>query len=86
LTNACVLLEIAQIVGWRIRVTPDEMIGRVTGAARLVSLAGTVPGAIAGGALADHYGVRVPIVVSGIGYLLMAISVFANPALRDERR
>jgi MFS family permease len=86
LTNACVLLEITQIIGWRVRVMPEDMIGRVSGAARLVGLAGTVPGAIIGGALADHYGARVPIVVSGIGYLLIAALAWLRPGLRNEAR
>ncbi len=86
LTNACVLFEIAQIVGWRMRVTPEELVGRVFGAVRLVILLGTVPGALIGGALADRYGARTPIVISGIGYLAMALAVAAFPAIRRERR
>ncbi|GAC1303307.1 MAG: MFS transporter [Vulcanimicrobiaceae bacterium] len=86
ITNACVLFEIAQIVGWRMRVTPEAMVGRVFGAVRLVVLIGTVPGALLGGALADRYGARTPIVVSGIGYLAMALVVAAFPAIRRERR
>jgi MFS family permease len=86
LTNGCVLLEITQIVGWRVRLMPEDMIGRVSGAARLISLAGTVPGAILGGALADHYGARVPIIVSGIGYLAIAGLGWLRPALRNEAR
>jgi predicted MFS family arabinose efflux permease len=86
LTNGCVLLEITQIVGWRVRLMPEDMIGRVSGAARLVSLAGTVPGAILGGALADHYGARMPIIVSGIGYLTIAGLGWLRPALRNEAR
>ena len=86
LTNACLLFEIAQIVGWRMRVTPEELVGRVFGAVRLVILLGTVPGALIGGALADRYGARTPIVISGVGYLVMALAVAAFPAIRRERR
>jgi len=86
ITNACVLFEIAQIVGWRMRVIPEELVGRVFGAVRLVVLLGTVPGAIVGGALADKFGARVPIVVSCIGYLVMAGVVAVVPAIRKERR
>ncbi len=86
ITNACVLFEIAQIVGWRMRVTPEHLIGRVFGAVRLVVLVGTVPGALIGGALADRYGARTPIFVSGVGYLTMALAVAAFPAIRRERR
>jgi MFS family permease len=86
ITNACVLFEIAQIVGWRMRVTPEHLVGRVFGSVRLVVLIGTVPGALVGGALADRYGARVPIVVSGIGYLAMALAIAAFPSIRRERR
>jgi MFS family permease len=87
LTNACVTFEIAQIVGWRMRIIPEELVGRVFGAVRLVALIGTVPGSIAGGLLADHFGARVPIAISGVGYLVTALAVFpAMLALRRERR
>jgi len=86
LTNACVMFEIAQIVGWRTRVTPDGLVGRVFGAARLVALSGTVPGAILGGVLADRFGARLPIAVAGWGYLVMAVAITCIPAIRNERR
>ncbi len=86
LTDACVLFEVAQIVGWRMRVTPEDMVGRVFGAVRLVVLTGTVPGALIGGVLADRYGARTPILFSAFGYLAMALAVAAFPAIRRERR
>ncbi len=86
ITNACVLFEIAQIIGWRMRVTPEEMVGRVFGAVRLVVLVGTVPGALIGGALADRYGARFSVMVSGGGYLVMALLIAAVAPIRRERR
>ncbi|MBD5653774.1 MAG: hypothetical protein IAI50_01165, partial [Candidatus Eremiobacteraeota bacterium] len=86
ITTACVLFEIAQIVGRRMRVTPEDFVGRVFGAVRLVVLIGTVPGALVGGMLADRFGARVPIVVAGVGYLAMALAIAAFPAVRRERR
>jgi MFS family permease len=86
LANACFLFEVGQIVGWRMRVTPEDLVGRVFGAARLVVLIGTVPGALIGGALADRYGARAPIILAGFGYLGMALFAAALPALRRERR
>jgi MFS family permease len=86
LTNACVLFEIGQIVGWRMRVIPEELVGRVFGAVRLIVLIGTVPGALVGGALADRYGPRTSIVISGIGYLALALAVPAIGCVRRERR
>jgi len=82
----CVLFEIAQIVGWRIRIIPEALVGRVFGVVRLFALIGTVPGAIIGGYLADAYGARFPIIISGIGYTLVAISIVALPTLRREAR
>jgi len=86
LTDVCVLFEIAQIVGWRMRIVPEELIGRIFGVARLIALLGTVPGALLGGVLADRYGARMPIIVAGWGYLAMALAVAALPAVRRERR
>ena len=86
ITNACVLFEIAQIVGWRMRVTPAHLVGRVFGFVRLVVLIGTVPGALAGGALAERFGARVPLVVSAAGYLVMALALPAFSSIRRERR
>jgi MFS family permease len=86
ITNAVAMFEIAQIVGWRMRVIPEELVGRVFGAARLVVLIGTVPGAILGGALADHFGARLPIQIAAYGYLVMALIIAALPAIRNERR
>jgi predicted MFS family arabinose efflux permease len=86
LTNGCVLFEIAQLVGWRMRIIPEELVGRVTGAARFIALLGTVPGALVGGALADRFGARCAILVAGYGYLALALAIAAFPAIRRERR
>ncbi len=86
ITNAFVTFEIAQIVGWRMRIAPEEIVGRVFGAVRLVVLIGTVPGAILGGYFADRYGARMPIVVSGFGYLIVAAALWFAPAIRRENR
>jgi nitrate/nitrite transporter NarK len=39
-----------------------------------------------GGALADRFGPRTSIVISGIGYLTLALAVPALGAVRRERR
>ena len=78
--------EIAAIVSWRIRITPEEMIGRVFGAVRLVALIGIVPGTVLGGWLADHISLRMPMYVSGYGFLVLALASLAMPALRQDRR
>jgi len=86
LTNGCVLFEVAQLIGWRMRIIPEELVGRVSGAARFIALLGTVPGALAGGELADHFGARSAILVAGYGYLALALALAAIPSIRSERR
>ena len=86
IASGFLLFEIAQIVSWRIRITPGEMVGRVFGAVRLVALGGTVPGALVGGAIADRYGARSSMLTAAIGYLAIALSITALPMIRRERR
>lgn len=84
--NAGAQFEVAQIVGWRLRVAPQDKIGRVFGAVRLVALIGVVPGVLAGGWLADAYGARLPMTISGLAYLFFALFACTVPSLRNEAR
>lgn len=85
LASAGAAFETTQIVSWRMRVIPQESIGRVFGAVRLIILIGIVPGTIMGGYLADHFGVRFPIIVSTFGYLVLAMFAFVPAVWRDKR-
>jgi MFS family permease len=78
--------EVTQIVSWRMRIVPDDRIGRVFAAVRLIALIGIVPGTLIGGWLADLYGPRVPLVVSTFGFLVIALGAATVPALRRDRR
>ncbi|HEX3465714.1 MAG TPA: MFS transporter [Candidatus Elarobacter sp.] len=73
------------IVSWRMRVMPEDAVGRVFGVVRLLAMVGALPGAIAGGWIADHVGVRQAVAVSGIGYLMISF-VLAFSAVREETR
>jgi MFS family permease len=84
--NGCALFEVSQIIGWRMRIIPGDFVGRVSGAARLLALAGTVPGALLGGYLGDHYGARSSMIASGVGYLVFALVIAFIPAIRREAR
>ncbi|MDQ6824589.1 MAG: MFS transporter [Candidatus Eremiobacteraeota bacterium] len=86
LASAGATFETTQIISWRMRVVPLDKIGRVFGAVRLIAIIGVVPGTLIGGYLADRYGVRMPIVVSAIGYLILAASAFAVRAVRTDKR
>jgi MFS family permease len=78
--------QVTQIVGWRLRIVPGEMVGSVFGAVRLVVLIGMVPGALIGGYLAQVYGPRAGIIVSGIGFLMIALYAIFARAIREEHR
>jgi nitrate/nitrite transporter NarK len=41
---------------------------------------------VLGGALADHFGARLPIGISAVGYLMVAVTLFFMPAVRNEAR
>lgn len=84
--NACAQFEVAQIVGFRLRVTPPEMVGRVFGAVRLFVLCGMAPGVIAFGWIADRLSAHIAMEVAAVGYLAIAFSAIASPAIREERR
>ncbi len=86
LANGGAQFEVTQIIGWRLRVTPKDMVGRVFGAVRLVALIGIVPGALIGGYVADHYGARLAMLISAFGYLAIAAIAVGSRTIRDETR
>ncbi len=86
ISSAFAAFEIAYIVSWRMRVLDESVVGRVFGVVRLLVLIGVVPGTVAGGALADHFGPRVPLLASGVCFLAMGLLVATNRRIRSERR
>jgi MFS family permease len=84
--SACGAFEVTQIIAWRVRVAPDDKVGRVTAAVRLIALMGVVPGVLVGGWIAQAHGARVAMAVSGIGWLLAAFYAVSLPVLRRESR
>lgn len=86
LGNGCANFEIAQIIGFRLRVTPEDYVGRVFGVVRLVSLAGMAPGILGFGYLADRFSPHLAMTVSAYSYLAVALAAIASPAVRNESR
>jgi MFS family permease len=78
--------EITSIVAWRMRVIPDEMVGRVFGVIRLLVLIGMFPGSLLGGVATDAFGPRTVMAFSGISFLVLAGNLLAVRAVREERR
>lgn len=86
LASGCGTFEITQIVAWRMRVAPEDKVGRVSAAVRLIALIGIVPGTLIGGWIAQTFGARDAMWVSTIGYIVIAAYAAAIPALRREAR
>ena len=84
--SVCSGYYLTSIVSWRMRVVPEELVGRVFGVVRLVALVGILPGSLAGGWLADHVGVRETMAISAFGYMLIAACLATSRAVRSERR
>ena len=84
--NAVANFEIAQIIGFRIRVTPEEMVGRVMGAVRLLVLSGMTPGVLIFGYVADRYAPHAAMWIGCIAYVVIALVAVASPAIRNETR
>ena len=85
-SNALGNFELAQILGFRLRVTPGEMVGRVMGAVRLLVLAGIAPAVLLFGWIADHRSPHVAMSVAVAGFIVCAIAAFFTPAIRNETR
>jgi MFS family permease len=85
-SNALANFEIAQIIGFRMRVTPEHMVGRLMGAVRLLVLAGMAPSVTFFGWVADHRSPHVAMSIACIGTGVVAIAAFLTPAIRNEPR
>lgn len=67
-------------------VTPDHLLGRVTSTMIFLSIACAPLGSLTGGALAEAFGLRIPIAVSGIGTLLLTLAlakISPLPSMRE---
>ncbi len=86
IANAFANFEVAQIIGFRLRIIPEELVGRVFGVVRLFVLCGMAPGVLLFGFVADRYSPHLAMTVSAISYLAIALIAVASPAIREERR
>lgn len=83
---ACGAYEVTAIVSWRMRVIPEELVGRVFGVVRLLVLASMAPGSILGGIIADRWGTRTVMGISGVAFLILALLLASSAPVRAERR
>lgn len=85
-SSAMANFEVAQIIGFRLRVAPEAIVGRVMGAVRLVVLGGMVPGVLLFGWIADHRSAHLAMSISAVGYVVLALVALCTPAVRNETR
>jgi MFS family permease len=66
-------------------VTPGRMLGRMTSTMRWLILLPAGPGALWGGWLGEHYGLRAPLGFAGGTALLLALVAWQLPVIRSVR-
>lgn len=66
-------------------VTPGRMLGRMTSTMRWLILLPAVPGALLGGWLGEHFGLRVALGFAGASALLLALVAWRLPLIRSVR-
>jgi hypothetical protein len=66
-------------------VTPARMLGRMTSTMRWLILLPAGPGALWGGWLGEHYGLRASLVFASVTALLLAVIAWRLPVIRNVR-
>jgi MFS family permease len=66
-------------------VTPAPLLGRMTSTMRWLMLLPAGPGALLGGWLGEHAGLRASLAFAGVGALLIAVMAWRHPLLRNLR-
>ncbi|MBP6778624.1 MAG: MFS transporter, partial [Piscinibacter sp.] len=66
-------------------VTPEALLGRMTSTMRWLILLPAGPGALAGGWLGEHFGLRASLAFAGSAALLLALFAWRHPVIRNVR-
>jgi MFS family permease len=66
-------------------VTPGRMLGRMTSTMRWLILLPAGPGALWGGWLGEHYGLRAPLGFAGVTALVLALVAWRLPVIRSVK-
>jgi MFS family permease len=66
--------------------TPEPLLGRMTSTMRWLILLPAMPGALLGGWLGEHLGLRIALGAGGIGTLLLALAGWRFTLLRSQHR
>ena len=79
------VLIFINFLSMRQAVTPEPLLGRMTSTMRWLILIPAGPGALLGGWLGEHAGLRASLAVAGCGALLLALAAWRLDAIRNVR-
>ena len=80
------VLVFINFLALRQAVTPEPLLGRMTSTMRWLILLPAGPGALLGGWLGQHFGLRSALVFAGCGGLVLALAAWRTPIIRNVRR
>jgi MFS family permease len=80
------VLIFINFLGMRQAVTPAPLLGRMTSTMRWLILIPAGPGALLGGWLGEHYGLRSSLAVAGAGALVLALAALRLDVIRNLRQ
>jgi MFS family permease len=79
------VLVFINFISLRQAITPERLLGRMTSTMRWLILLPAVPGALIGGWLGEHLGLRVSLGFAGVICALVSVVTWRLPALRTTR-
>jgi predicted MFS family arabinose efflux permease len=80
------VLVFVNFLALRQAVTPEPLLGRMTSTMRWLTLLPAGPGALLGGWLGEHWGLRTALAFSGAGALLLALGAWHWATIRGVRQ
>jgi MFS family permease len=85
LFGAGAVLIFINFLALRQAVTPEPLLGRMTSTMRWLILIPAAPGALLGGWLGEHVGLRAALAFSGVSALLLALLAWRHPVIRGVK-
>jgi MFS family permease len=79
------VLLFVNFLAMRQAVTPEPLLGRMTSTMRWLILIPAGPGALIGGWLGEHIGLRAALAFAGVGGLLLAGIAMGLASIREQR-
>ena len=82
---SAVVLIFSNMLALRQALTPAPLLARMTSTMRWLTLIPAWPGTLLGGVLAEHYGLRFPVLVGGVGAAVLALWLWRFSTLAAVR-